>query len=219
MKNIILLALSIFIFTLGTVAQDSKWKVRFRMVSVDPTDSSTTLAGTEDTQGEATYVDVDSDFIPEVDVTYMFTKNWGLEVIAGTSNHSIIAVEGLLSGAKVGDIALLPPTFTAQYFFNPDSEVQFYLGAGLNYTLFYDYSITPDIEGLGVTDLEFSNSFGWALNTGIDGYISDQWLINVDIKYVSIDTTVDLMAGDTVANTVDVDINPWLVSLGVGYKF
>jgi len=219
MKKIILLVLSIFIFTMGTVAQESKWKVRFRMASVDPNDDSTTLAGTEDTDDQATYVDVDSDFVPEVDVTYMFNEHWGLEVIAATTTHSIIAVEGTLAGAKAGDISLLPPTFTAQYFFNPDSEVQFYLGAGLNYTLFHNYSLSTDLEGLGITDVEFDNSIGYALDAGIDGYLGDNWLINVDMKYISIDTTADLMAEGTVADSIDIDINPWVVSLGVGYKF
>ena len=113
MKKIILLVLSIFIFTTGTMAQESKWKVRFRMASFDPNDDSTTLAGSEDDDGQATYVDVDSDFVPEVDVTYMFNEHWGLEVIAAKTTHTIISVEGVLAGKKIGDVSLLPPTFTA----------------------------------------------------------------------------------------------------------
>ncbi|PIE02167.1 MAG: hypothetical protein CSA81_08635 [Acidobacteria bacterium] len=230
MKKILFLILSISIFSFGTLAQDSKWKVRLRMVSVDPNDNSETIILTE-----GSYVDVQNDFIPEVDVTYMFTDNWGLEAIAGTSAHSIIAVEGFAAGQRTGEVSLLPPTFTMQYFFNHDTDVHFYLGAGLNYTVFYDYQRSKGMDHfllgyqnndpeddpiiVNVEDLEFSNSFGIALNTGIDGYISDNWLFNVDLKYILIDTTADIIVGGEVADSIDVDINPWLVSIGVGYKF
>lgn len=219
-----LIVISLLAISIGAMAQDSKWKVRFRLTSVDPTDSSTTIAGSgrelsDGSFGPETYADVNSNITPELDITYSFTEHWALELILATTKHDLIGVDGIYAGADLGTAKLLPPTFTAQYFVNPDGDVQFYVGAGLNITSFISYDLSEDLANEGVTDMDFSDSVGISLSTGFDGYINDHWLVNVDLKYIQMSTDVDIQTAAGILDTLEVDLNPWLVSVGVGYHF
>ncbi len=64
-------------------AQDENMVVRFRLINVAPNDDSSQILNT------GTAVAVDDAIVPEIDLTYMFNKNWGLEVIAATSPHDL----------------------------------------------------------------------------------------------------------------------------------
>ncbi|MDQ7073474.1 MAG: OmpW family outer membrane protein [Gammaproteobacteria bacterium] len=80
---------------------------------------------------------------PELDITYMFTPNWGAELILGYSSHDVNAtgsVQSLLG--QVIDAKALPPTLTLQYHFMPNSNIRPYVGAGVNYTYFFDEEVT-----------------------------------------------------------------------------
>lgn len=87
--------------------------------------------------------------------------------------------------------------------FNP------YLGAGVNYTRIS----SVDLLG-GAADLE-KNSYGLALQAGVDFKLDKNWSLNLDVKKVQIRS--DLSVGGTKVSTVKVD--PWLVAVGVGYRF
>jgi outer membrane protein len=196
-------------------AQDGHWIIRGRLVSVSPNDSSTAIAGTDGSK-----VIVDDDLIPEVDLTYMFNRNWGLEVIAGTSQHRLGVSGGALTGADAGSVRVLPPTLTLQYHSNSDGPLDVYGGLGVNYTLFYSYDLSDDLAGLGVHDLDFSQSFGLSGQIGMDVALKGAWVFNVDVKYINMSTDVDLVLGTgAVLDTVTVDINPWVFGVGIGYRF
>jgi len=62
------------------------------------------------------------------------------------------------------------------------------------------------------------NSFGLAVQAGVDIPMGGGWLINVDVKKVWINTDVHL---DTALGPVeaDVDINPLIVGVGVSYRW
>jgi len=98
-----------------------------------------------------------------------------------------------------------------QYYFNPESKVRPYVGLGLNYTTFFS---TESIPGLG-GDLDLDDSFGLAAQVGIDYDINEKWFLTADARYINIETT----ATNSAAGTTDVEINPTVLSIGVGYKF
>lgn len=197
-------------------AQDStdKWQIRFRAISVSPDDSSSEILDT------GTFVTVDSAIVPELDITYFFNSNWALEVIAATSEHDLATEAGALAGLDVGSVWVLPPTATLQYHFGSDGPVDFYIGAGVNYTLFYSYDLSDDLAGAGVGDIDFDNSFGFAAQIGVDIALKPSWYLNFDLKKVAIstDATLELAAGGNLA-TVEVDIDPFVAGVGVGYRF
>ncbi len=106
-------------------------------IDIAPDSSSSEILNT------GTSVDVDSAWTLEVDLTYMFSEHVGLELIAATANHDLSTTGGVLGGADAGSVWVLPPTLTLQYFFGT-GNIRPYIGAGINYTVFYD-TISPQI--------------------------------------------------------------------------
>jgi len=187
-----------------TVAGD--WFTRLRALYVYPDDSSGSLS-TVPHSG----VSVWPAWTGEFDFGYMFTKNLGSELILGITRHTLMGKKAL-AGTKVGHTWLLPPTLTLQWRFLPSSIVQPYAGAGVNYTLFFwnDSSIAN-------TDLSLKHSWGPALQGGIDFFVFKDWLLNVDVKYIWIDTKARLTGA--VPGTVHVNVNPWVIGVGFGRKW
>ena len=150
--------------------------------------------------------------------TYMLTSNWALGLLAATPFEHDIKAKGV--GVDAGSIKHLPPTLTVQYFpLDASSHWQPYVGLGVNYTLFFDESVDSELEGLfGPGNLKLDNSWGWAGQLGVDYLLDDHWLLNAAIWYLDIDTdaTFKFAANRLTAN---VDIDPWVFMLGVGYRF
>lgn len=184
----------------GAFAAQGDIIARLRIANVNPqTSVNDTL--------QALNVDVKDDTIPELDFTYMLTNNIGAELILGTSKHDITA-----GGAKIGSVKVLPPTLTLQYHFNPEGQFRPYAGAGINYTRFYGFK---DDSGLGLSIKK--NSFGPALQVGMDMPLTKDVFLNLDMKKIWIKTKVDSsVAGGNVGT---LDINPLVTSVGIGMKF
>jgi len=104
-------------------------------------------------------VSVTNDLIPEVDFTYYITKNFAAELILGTSQHSVTAVNTALGNLDLGRVMLLPPTLNFQYHIYPTKNLKPYVGAGVNYTMFYNQG-----QGKGrnaaITSVNYDNKFG-----------------------------------------------------------
>lgn len=213
MARKICLALALMLLVLPVIAEaQGNWILRLRGISISPNDSSSEILDT------GTEVTVDSKTTFEVDLTYMFSDNVGLEVIAATARHDLATTGGALGGADAGSVKVLPPTVTLQYFFGTET-IRPYIGAGVNFTYFYSYDLSEDLAGLGITDVEFSTSFGFAGDVGIDFSLGGSWLLNLDAKYIMISTDADLMVGSEVLDTIDVDVDPWVYGIGIGYRF
>jgi outer membrane protein len=112
----------------------------------------------------------------------------------------------------LGDVKLLPPTLTLQYHFIPDGKFRPYIGAGVNYTVFFD-----DDPG-DATSIDYDNAFGFALQAGVDIGINEHWAINFDVKKIWLSTDVSVRALATNVKT-EVDIDPWLFGIGLAYRF
>lgn len=153
--------------------------------------------------------DVDAAVTPEVDVTYFFTKNVAAELIAATSKHTISA-----GSLTLGDAWILPPTLTVQYHFTPESKFSPYVGAGLNYSLFYS-----EDDGVGFDNLDVEGGVGYAVQAGFDYWLNDNWGVNVDAKYINLDVDVDVDSGGTHLDADGVDLDPVILGAGVSYRF
>lgn len=197
-----------------------RWQVRVRGVGVIPEEQASigTIGGD---------VRITNTFIPELDFTYFFTKNIAAELILGTTKHSTNTVGSDISAIggptnvniDLGSVYLLPPTLTVQYHFLQEAPTPFkpYVGAGLNYTIFYNAKSGGTVQGV-----DYKNTIGYAAQAGFDLMLDDRFFINLDLKrlFLSTDVTVDasnLAPGLSIPATVD--INPWLVGFGFGMKF
>lgn len=215
MKNVIITAFALLLSIGVTNAQEdskkdddfSKWQFRLRAISVTPNESATiqTIGGN---------VDISSAFVPELDITYYFTKNWSAELILATTNHDVKAIGTAAGDIDLGDVWLLPPTLLGQYHFTGGDFVP-YLGAGINLTLFYGVDNGPTAD-----KVEYDTSVGFAFQAGFDYMLNDKWFLNLDIKRMFLNTNATIDATTALGATVgaDVDINPWIFGVGFGLK-
>jgi outer membrane protein len=189
------------------VEEQSPWQIRVRALYVMPTDGGSVngVPGSD--------LDYSDAIVPELDITYYFTKNWAAELILGVTPHDIDGAGSLAGLGKVGEVWLLPPTLTLQYHFTDFGAFKPYVGAGINYTIFFDQSATG-----AATSLDVKDRFGWALQVGFDYMIDQHWGINVDVKKLFLEPNFDIDVSGA-ALTGQADLNPWIVGLGVTYRF
>lgn len=194
------------------MAAAGDWIVRGRAIVVAPNEKSDTVLGGK--------LGVNNDVMPELDFTYMFTNSIGVELILATTKHSIVGAQALSAAGKLGSTWVLPPTLTLQYHFAPDAAIRPYVGAGVNYTIFYSEKTAATLDGaLGASSaLNLKDSFGYAVQAGVDVPITDRLSLNLDVKYIDITSTAHITAGATAAD-VGVEINPLVFGAGLGVKF
>lgn len=151
---------------------------------------------------------------PEVDLSYFFTDNIALELIAATTRHDIKAKGTAVGDIDVGSSWALPPTLTLQYHFMPHSAFSPYVGVGLNVTFWY--GTTP--ANPPVTHLSVSNGIGPAIQAGIDYNFAGHWFANLDVKQIFLNTNahVDALGTTVKAHTA---LDPLVVGMGIGYRF
>ena len=194
------------------------WQIRGRVINVSPNDDSD-----GDILGGNNSVSVDSATTVEVDFTYMVSPTFGLELILATTKHDVNGEGGLSAIGRIAEVGVLPPTLTAQYHFSPGQSVRPYAGAGINYTFFYDEELSraADTAVGGSSDLDLDSSIGLALQVGVDVDINQDWFFNFDVKYIQIETEAKLSGAGIPGGSdkFDVEINPWVIGLGVGTTF
>lgn len=197
-------------------AEAGDWLVRLRGIYVAPQDESGGVLPAVPTGS----VTVDDAIVPELDFTYFFTNNIAAELILATSPHDIDGAGAISALGEVADTMALPPTLTLQYHFAPDQKVRPYVGAGLNWTIFYSEDSTASLDGAlgGPTAVSLDDSFGWAVQAGVDIDITERIFLNLDVKYIDIDTTATLNTGGAI-NTIDVAIDPIVAGIGFGMRF
>lgn len=187
------------------------WMVRLRAVNLtaaNKSDAIPALAVPDDA------IHINNKAFPELDISYFFTPNLAAELILTYPQQQDVTVtQSALGGpTKIGSFRHLPPILTLQYHFRPESRFKPYLGAGLNYTRISNVDL--QVPGVGSLDLS-RNSFGPALQAGFDYRLTDRIYLNVDIKKTWISADLKL-GGQTVSK---VRIDPWLVGMGLGYRF
>jgi outer membrane protein len=177
-------------------------------------------------------VDVDDDTQFGITAAYMLTNTWGIELLAASPFEHDITVNGV--GINAGSAKQLPPTVTVLWYpmGGSSSAWQPYIGAGVNYTYFWDEEADEELEAAlgiitepvtGTTDpipaeLDLDDSWGLAGHAGLDYRINDNWGINASVWYIQLETevTIDTALGNT---KFDVDVDPWVYMLGISYKF
>ncbi|KLK89974.1 membrane protein [Microvirga vignae] len=178
------------------------WMIRGRALVVHPQPNAGLNVGGD--------VDVSTSVVPELDISYFFTPNLATELIFGVTPHRVKGA-GSLDNVQIGDVWLLPPTLMLQYHFTDLGMVKPYVGAGINYTFFFDEKAKGSFEKFNL-----ANTIGFALQAGVDIMIDKHWGINLDVKKIFLEPDVSVNDG---AINGKVKIDPWLISAGVTYRF
>ena len=198
--------------------------VRAGAITTAPHESSSDLKF-DGNKVSGTKATLDSDTQLGLAFAYMLTDHVGLELLAATPFKHTVGVKGLGGGldGKLADIKQLPPTLSLQYYpMEPNSKFQPYAGVGINYTLFFDEDLSSARKQQGFSNLKLQDSVGIAGQLGMDYMLTDNLLVNAAVWYVDIDTKASVNGPTALGYSktkVDVDVDPWVYMVGLGYKF
>jgi len=242
-RNLLAAAVLSSVAAMPAVAQDQgDWQLRFGLGYI------ATNTGNDDLVFEGTTldtfnIDVNDQLGVVFDLTYFLSPNWAVELLASTPFEHEIDGDGALAPlGKIGDVKHLPPTLSLQYHFSPNQTFRPYVGAGLNYTLLFDDSTNQGLhDGVvatangalgtsfsgGNTNLSIDDSFGAALQAGLDVDLNEKWFWNFNVRYIMIDvdatlktSTFDIDGAETVfTSTLDTEIDPFIFSTQLGFRF
>ena len=198
--------------------------VRAGAITVDPQESSGNIDHAVLGKVAGSGATLDSDTQLGLNFAYMVTDNIGVELLAATPFSHDVGVKGMpgpfagLNG-KLGSLKHLPPTLSVVYYpLDKSSAFQPYVGAGINYTWFFDTELSSEAEGKDFSGLDMKDSWGLAAQVGMDYMLTDNIMLNAQVRYIDIETTgTTYLAGNKVK--VDVDVDPLVYMVGLGYKF
>lgn len=193
--------------------------LRIGFATVSPDDSSSNIKVRSDL---GVNVAADSNTQIGLNIAYFLTDNINVEVLAATPfKHDVNfgVSDPLGTGNQLGEVTHLPPTVTVNYYFNDaSSKFQPYVGAGLNYTLFFDEEFTSKNAAAGLDNLSLDDSFGLTAQVGADYMIDDKWFVNASIRWIDIDTEASFNLNGAKGSVDSIEIDPWVYSMTVGYR-
>jgi outer membrane protein len=168
----------------------------------------------------ASQTEASDSVVPTVAIEYFVSPNFSLETICCVTPHDVRGV-GALEGAElIDDAIILPASLTAKYHFNLGGGIKPYVGAGATYFMIFSEDVGVDAAALGATDVDLSDEFGFLLQGGVDIALNDNGLgLSLDAKRYFVGTTATFSAGQTVALQTEHDLDPWVVSAGLAYRF
>jgi len=202
------------------------WMIRLRALVVDPKNDTTfnQLPG-----GNASW---STSVVPELDITYFFTPNFAAELILGVTPHKAtgtgIVTSGVatglnMEGLPIGKTWLLPPTLTFQYHFTNFGAFKPYVGAGVNYTIFFNEKAANTPGGnpaVSITSLDVKNAWAPAVQAGFDYMLDKHWGLNFDVKYLWLQPSFTAAVNNgAIALTGKAKLDPWIYGAGITYKF
>lgn len=198
---------------------------RVGAVTVDPHEDSDDIHHQALGNIKGTKAGLNSETQMGLNYVYMLTDNIGVELLAATPFNHEVFVKGMpgpykgLNG-RLGEVKHLPPTLSLVYFLLDDSyDFQPYVGAGVNYTFFFDDKLSRTAKGKGFqSGMDIDNSYGWAAQVGFDYMISDQYMVNAQVRYLDIDTRATTWLGGQRVD-VDLDVDPLAYMVSFGYRF
>ncbi len=199
-------------------ATDKKWMVRVRAVYLQMSQESDPIPALGVPEDAIEIRDI---FIPELDISYFFTKHIAAElVLTYPQKHELHFHGSAIGPFKSGTFKHLPPTLMLQYHFFPDGWIRPYIGGGVNYTFFFDEKI--NVPGITPLRLE-TGSLGGAVQFGFDvdltkicACIPDGVFFNADLKKIWINSRVKAFGSIQVSKLYP---DPLVAGVGLGYRF
>lgn len=167
-----------------------------------------------------TQTKADDNIVPTVAIEYFVADNISIETIAGVTQHDVVGRGGLAGAGLVSNANIVPATLTVKYHFGKDGGIQPYVGAGPSYFIFIDEKPGTTAKALGATRQKMSDSLGFALQAGVDIPVNQSGLaVTLDAKRYFLRSTARWYAGPTEVLRTRHQLDPWVVSAGVAYRF
>jgi outer membrane protein len=203
--GIVLAALMVVsVASVSTAAEDFKrWSAGLQLMYINPDVDVADLS----------VLDAEPAITGGLTVEYFFTPSISAELVAAVAKHDLE-----IDNQNLGSLWILPPSLYAKYHFMPKSKISPYIGVGVNWVKAWDEKLY--LPGVGPLDVDVEDSFGWAAKAGADIQVTENLYLNVDVMYLSVETELNVKAGGaSVLSGSDIDIDPWVYSIGAKYRF
>lgn len=209
-----------------TPKADGKFQVKVLVTDVVPNGKISTvksilpsLAAMSAFSSPQTYAN--DNVVPTVAIEYFATPNLSVETICCFTNHRVYGAGSLAGTELVDHLLILPATITAKYHFTGlPLGIKPYIGAGP--AVFFTFGTRPGATAtaLGVTSVRTSDSFGGAVQAGLDLPLGKSgFALSLDAKRYWVKTTADFYAGSALALSTKHNVDPWVLSTGIAYRF
>ena len=198
-----------FIALLGmsASAMAGDWQVKLGASALAPqNDDNGIIAGAKAT------VSNEVGFTPSVE--YFFADSpISVELLLATPFKHDVSIEGV--GENVASFKHLPPTVTAKYNFKNSTRFTPYVGVGATVVIPWDEKVKGNLEGAG--KLEADVAYGVAGQVGFNFQPADakNWGVYADVRYAQVETDLELNG----TNIGELEVNPWVYTIGYSYKF
>ena len=218
-KKFVKLIVLFLILVIGNnaIAQDDKWIISGSLsYFLTATDNSPVTELLPPPLGEETTSQSIEDAVGfGLGLEYMWSERIGIEVAAFLSSHDsdMVITNDLGTFAASDSTSLRTLTFGANYHFQPNGRVQWSLG-GFVPLMFVDGTdhVFPELDRTEHRD--YDQDYGLGVKGGMAwSFAADSpWTLNLEARYMFL----LIMESETVG---DVDVDPLVLSVGVGYRF
>ena len=168
-----------------------------------------------------------------VSAFYMFTDHIGAELTFGAPVlMKVTTTDPAGSYTNAANARAAFPSLVAKWVFNdPGDSWRPYVGVGVNYTYFNDVTANldyPNVRSLANAGASLSSSWNPVLNGGVIYNFNDHWSLNAGVSWVPLSSTATFSsnvpsfgpyAGGTYTTSGKLNINPFDITLKIGYRF
>ncbi len=207
---------------------DGKWQVKVLGSAVLPDgkidkiksiETDTTLGGTL-AKLDTVDTKANDNVVPTLAVEYFFTKAFSVETICCFTQHHVSGTGDIEGAGLVDHVLILPATVTAKAHLDTGTPFKPYVGAGPAWFFVFDEKPGTTARALGVDKVKMSNKLGFALQAGMDIAINDKGLgLSLDAKKYWVKPTASFYENGDLALKTRHDLDPWVLSAGVSYRF
>jgi outer membrane protein len=167
-----------------------------------------------------TQTEASDSVVPTVAIDYFLSPNFSIETICCITPHDVNGIGAIAGVELIDDAIILPATVTAKYHVRLGDGIKPYVGAGPAYFFIFSENVGAGAPALGINDVDLSDEFGFALQGGIDFALNDSGMtLNLDAKRYFIGTTATFSDDAGVLLQTEHDLDPWVLSAGLGFRF
>jgi len=154
--------------------------------------------------------------------TRKLDEHWEFDLEAGVPPEHDAYGRGMLAPfGTIARVKQLSPTVLLNYNFGaPENRFRPFVGAGVNYTHFYDAESTAagNLASGGPTKITLSDSVGLALQIGASYRIDERWSLVGSVLAAKVKSDMTAVTGSIERKTT-IDFQPVVYTLGVAYSF
>ena len=194
------------------LAQSPEWRVGGRALYVASATTSDELGDTGLT------LDMKSGFGLDFEASVMFSQRFGAEFSIGATAHRLDLTGGECCDVDGGRVWLVPLTAIAQYHVQVYGQWDPYIGLGITY-IAPIYKLSTDLSDAGIEELDIEGGAGLAAQVGLNYRLDNRWYVNLDLRYLDVSLEARVSTDEADLPPVTLDIKPFVIGLGVGYRY